>query len=100
MLNRFGITLADLSGAEKEVFASRKSAVGVKLQQKIPERLSVLATPLPSFDPDRDFIVALVRENGSTRFETIHGTTPAWALSGAVSVPPGAAVLLATKSNF
>ena len=100
MLNRFGITLADNSGAEKEVFASRKSACSVKLAQKIPERVAVLATPLPSFDPDRDFIVALVRENGSTRFETIHGATPEWACEGAVAVPTGAAVLLATKSNF
>lgn len=100
MLNRFTITLADTSGAEKEVFASRKSAVSVKLQQKIPERIAVLATPLPSFDPADDFIIALVRENGTTRFETIHGTAPAWAIDGADSVPPGAAVLLATKSNF
>ncbi|MDZ4836988.1 MAG: hypothetical protein SGJ27_24665 [Candidatus Melainabacteria bacterium] len=100
MLNRIGITLADNTGTEKEVFASRKSAVVVKLQQKIPERLSVLATPMPSFDPDSDFIIALVRENEMTRLETIHGTAPAWALEGAVCVPPGTAVLLASKSNF
>lgn len=100
MLNRFTITLADVSGAEKEVFASRKSVVSVKLQQKIPERLAILATPLPSFDPAEDFIIAVVRDNGTTRFETIHGITPAWAIDGAVSVPPGAAVLLAMKSNF
>lgn len=99
MLNRISITLADSSGAEKEVFASRKSAASVKLQQKIPGRLVVLATPSPSFDSTDDFIIALVRDNGTTRFETIHGTAPAWAIDGA-SVPPGAAVLLATKSAF
>ncbi len=100
MLNRFGITLADNSGAEKEVFTSRQSAVSVKLASKCPERLAVLATPLPSFDPTRDFIVALVRDNGRVHFETIHGLTPDWAREGASTVPAGAAVLLASKSNF
>jgi hypothetical protein len=100
MLNRISITLADSSGAEKEVFASRKSAVSVKLAQNIPERLAVLATPLPSFDPNSDFIIALVRDNGRVHFETVHGITPDWAHEGASTVPTGGAVLLASKSNF
>lgn len=98
MLNRIGITLADNSGVEKEVYASRKSAVYVELQAKCPDRLAVLATPMPSFDRDHDFVVALVHENGKTHIETLHGITPAWARDAVI--PTGAAVLVANASRF
>lgn len=97
MLQRFGINLA-AQGAEKIVFASRRGAVSVKLLTKIPERLTVLATPMPSFDVDSDFIVAVVNDGGEQRIETIHGTCPDWALE-AHMVPPDA-VMVAAPHQF
>jgi len=74
MLNRFGIILAK-DGKEKTVYASRRGAVSVKLLSKWDGFLQVLATPMPSFDPDKDFLVAVTSDDD---VETIHGTPPAW----------------------
>jgi hypothetical protein len=93
MLQRFGITLAT-DGSERTVFASRRGAVSVKLLTKIPERLIVLATPMPSFDPDSDFIVAVVNEDGEQRIDTIHGKCPDWVLD-AHMIPPDAVMVAA-----
>lgn len=92
MLNRFGIVLAH-DGEEKTVYASRRGAVSVKLLSKWDGFLKVLATPMPNFDPDKDFLVAVKSDDS---IETIAGTPPAWLIAN----PHSGAVLVASPRQF
>ena len=73
MLQRFDITVA-AQGAKTSVFASRRGIVTVKLLMKTPERVAVLATPLPGFDPAKDYLVTqTVDSAGDTTTTVLHG---------------------------
>ena len=77
MINRFEITLSGGNVPTREVYASRKRIVAVELQCDCrPARFAVLATPLPTFDPESDFLFALVRDGESTRVEKLLGSLP------------------------
>jgi hypothetical protein len=82
MILRFEITLA-AKGAKTSVFTSRRAAVSVKLQAKTPERIAVIATPLPGFDPCKDFLVTeTVGADGQTTRKLLHGNLSDNVLNG------------------
>ncbi len=76
MMLRFDITIA-YNGAQTSVFASRRAAVAVKLLSKTPERIAVIATPQPGFDPSKDFLATeTIGADGQTTRKVLHGTVP------------------------
>lgn len=89
MLNRCNVTLSDRTGLTREVFASRPGIVHVELQCDTrgldvhsdiapANRFAVLATPQPSFDPENDYLLAVVRAGGEVqKVERLYGTLPA-----------------------
>lgn len=97
MLERRDITVDNRRGITRKVYASRAKIVAVELLADSDQRHAVLATPMPSFSPLSDYIVAIVKDGDKLKVDTLAGTTPDWAkkLAGEEPATTTGALLIA-----
>lgn len=79
MLERRDITVDNRRGLTRKVYSSRPKIVAVELLANSDQRHAVLATPMPSFSKETDYLVAIVKDGERVKVDTLYGDTPAWA---------------------
>lgn len=79
MLERRDITVDNRRGTTRKVYASKPKIVGVELLANSQQRHAVLATPMPSFSAQSDYLVAIIKDGDTVKVDTLYGTTPDWA---------------------